>query len=449
MARIRTIKPEFPQSETLGTISRDARLTFILLWTIADDHGRCKAASKVIAGQIFPFDEDAPTSIDTWLDELEHVKCIHRYVVNGSRYIQISNWKHHQKVDKPGKSHFPEPPGGTVIDTVNGLSREPLETVAKLSTTDLGPRTLDLVPSTKDLVSRISDSLAARAEKASQGKTRWEVLTEGLMALAPPEAKDWPLFRVKIYGTEIILPALKDLMAAIEGEGFDLDTHVFPAVKQALPGIVKRVRDDKKNPPGSWSYFVPIIRDYKATEVGATYAATVGEKSASTLPAKSVAKPMGHWTKGDPRKASLPEQCEFLEWYQAHDSKSWESGWGAAPWEGTCGMDPKALAIFGFHHSQHVTICASTEEYAFRTWVQILVDWLRRDRSAWRSYLGPEPGQLDCWIPEGALKYAEDMIADQDRVKPHEGIDLEASMSTPNVKRVVRGTRSAQDTPPP
>ena len=33
VARIRTIKPEFPQSESVGRLSRDARLLFILVWS--------------------------------------------------------------------------------------------------------------------------------------------------------------------------------------------------------------------------------------------------------------------------------------------------------------------------------------------------------------------------------------------------------------------------------
>ena len=45
MGRIRTIKPEFPQSESMGRVSRDARLTFILLWTMADDAGRLRSCS--------------------------------------------------------------------------------------------------------------------------------------------------------------------------------------------------------------------------------------------------------------------------------------------------------------------------------------------------------------------------------------------------------------------
>ena len=49
MARIRTIKPEFPQSESMGRVSRDARLLFVQLWCICDDHGRTRAASRMLA----------------------------------------------------------------------------------------------------------------------------------------------------------------------------------------------------------------------------------------------------------------------------------------------------------------------------------------------------------------------------------------------------------------
>ena len=44
MARIRTIKPDFPHSESMGRVSRDARLLFVMLFTIVDDEGRARAA---------------------------------------------------------------------------------------------------------------------------------------------------------------------------------------------------------------------------------------------------------------------------------------------------------------------------------------------------------------------------------------------------------------------
>jgi len=111
MARIRSIKPEFPQSESMGRISRDARLLFIQMWTIADDSGRLRGNSRMLASLLFPYDEDARGLISTWMEELENEKCIVCYKgPDGGSYVAISNWQNHQKIDKPSKSKLPEPP---------------------------------------------------------------------------------------------------------------------------------------------------------------------------------------------------------------------------------------------------------------------------------------------------------------------------------------------------
>lgn len=110
MARIRTIKPEFPQSESMGRISRDARLCFIQLWTIADDYGRLRGNPRMLAGLLFPYDDDATGLIDGWLGELEREGCIFPYQCGRASYIQIIGWAEHQKIDKPTKSKIPAPP---------------------------------------------------------------------------------------------------------------------------------------------------------------------------------------------------------------------------------------------------------------------------------------------------------------------------------------------------
>lgn len=107
MGRIRTIKPELPQSESMGRVTRDARLCFIMLWTIADDSGRLRGASRMLASLLFPYDDDAPGLIDKWLAELEAEKCIIRYEIEDQHYIQIVNWCEHQKIDKPSTSKIP------------------------------------------------------------------------------------------------------------------------------------------------------------------------------------------------------------------------------------------------------------------------------------------------------------------------------------------------------
>lgn len=131
MGRIRSIKPEFPQSESMGKISRDARLLFIMLWTIVDDEGRTRAASRMLASLLFPFDDDAPELIEEWLNELEDTGAIVRYVVDGSTYLYLPNWLKHQKIDKATKSRLPE-------------FREELARPRRNLATDLGSRIMDL-----------------------------------------------------------------------------------------------------------------------------------------------------------------------------------------------------------------------------------------------------------------------------------------------------------------
>jgi hypothetical protein len=133
VSRIRSIKPEFPQSESIGRLSRDARLLFVMIWTIADDAGRARAASRMLASLLYPYDDDAPSLIDGWLDELERHDCIRRYEVDGSRYLEIVNWLKHQKIDHPSISRLPP---------FSGKLASPREASRSLAP-DLGPRTLD------------------------------------------------------------------------------------------------------------------------------------------------------------------------------------------------------------------------------------------------------------------------------------------------------------------
>lgn len=136
MARIRTIKPEFPHSESMGKISRDARLLFILLWTLADDSGRLRGNSRMLASLLFPYDNDAPKLIDGWLAELVSQNCVLRYQVDGTNYIQICKWLNHQKIDKPSASKIPS------FDESSRI----LENVRESSCEDQGSRIKDQGP---------------------------------------------------------------------------------------------------------------------------------------------------------------------------------------------------------------------------------------------------------------------------------------------------------------
>jgi len=110
MARIRTIKPEFTESESIGRLSRESRLLFVLLWTFVDDVGRARASSQLLASRLYPYDVDAPKLISRWLEELEGAGHIRRYEVDGSQYLDIPKWLKHQKIDHASNSRLPECP---------------------------------------------------------------------------------------------------------------------------------------------------------------------------------------------------------------------------------------------------------------------------------------------------------------------------------------------------
>ena len=137
MARIRTIKTEFPQSESMGRISRDARLLFILLWTLCDDEGRSRGSARLLKGLLFPYDELTFLDIEAWLAELEQEGCIVRYVENASEYLQVSNWLNHQKIDKPSKSKIPPPQESSRI-LANPRERSLLDQGSRIKEVDQG-----------------------------------------------------------------------------------------------------------------------------------------------------------------------------------------------------------------------------------------------------------------------------------------------------------------------
>jgi hypothetical protein len=138
VARIRTVKPEFFESDTLAKVSRDSRLTFIGLFTLADDLGRLRYLPKKLAGELFPLDDDVTyVEIEKWIDELEAIDCVRVYEVKGKTYIHLPEWEKHQRIDHPSVSRIPEP--------LANLSRKSREDVAPGSRNlDLGSRNLDL-----------------------------------------------------------------------------------------------------------------------------------------------------------------------------------------------------------------------------------------------------------------------------------------------------------------
>lgn len=107
--RIRSLKPEMWADEKIGALSRDARLLFVGLITMADDEGRFRALPSAILGHVFPYDDDAARRLERWMRELESQGLVTRYEAEGFTYGSLNGWRKHQKINRPQASSLPTP----------------------------------------------------------------------------------------------------------------------------------------------------------------------------------------------------------------------------------------------------------------------------------------------------------------------------------------------------
>jgi hypothetical protein len=111
MARIRTYKPSFFRSEDVAALTFRARLTWLGLWPHCDDEGRMKDNAKLIKGDVWPLDDVSLEDVEQDLSDLAAGGRIVRYEVDGRRYLAVTNWLEHQRIQKPTPSKIPPPPG--------------------------------------------------------------------------------------------------------------------------------------------------------------------------------------------------------------------------------------------------------------------------------------------------------------------------------------------------
>lgn len=108
--RIRSIKPELWHDEAVGEISRDARLLFVGLITMADDAGRLRYAAPGILGHVFPYDDDVTAGkLRRWVDELVEHGLIHVYECDDREYMWLPGWRDNQRINRPTPSKLPCP----------------------------------------------------------------------------------------------------------------------------------------------------------------------------------------------------------------------------------------------------------------------------------------------------------------------------------------------------
>lgn len=121
--RIRTIKPEFWQHETLAALPDFTRLMAVALLNYADDEGYFLASAPLIRGNLFPFEDDS-TKILRTLEELSKVGWIKLGKDETGRQVGfVVNFRKHQKIDRANASKLK---GSTTFDEVSTIVREPV-----------------------------------------------------------------------------------------------------------------------------------------------------------------------------------------------------------------------------------------------------------------------------------------------------------------------------------
>lgn len=116
MARRRVISPEIWQSEDFNKLSLLARLTFIGLFSNADDEGRGRAKAAYVKSTVFPYDDGMRVAdIDKALSEIASNVSVTFYAHDGNEYYSLDNWSEWQKVERATPSKLPSPEEGERI----------------------------------------------------------------------------------------------------------------------------------------------------------------------------------------------------------------------------------------------------------------------------------------------------------------------------------------------
>lgn len=114
MARIRTIKPSMFSSLTVCAWPIEVRWTFAGLFTYLDDKGRGLDEPRLVKAELWPLDDKVTARrVDEYLAAISESGPLCRYSVDGRRYMHITSWAEHQRVNRPTPSRIPQCPKHT------------------------------------------------------------------------------------------------------------------------------------------------------------------------------------------------------------------------------------------------------------------------------------------------------------------------------------------------
>lgn len=111
MARIRTVKPDIRRSQLVSSWPYPVRWTFVGLPGYLDDEGRGLDDCRLIKAELYPLDDDmTPKKISDHLDVIAGHGPVCRYEIDGRRYLHVTSWREHQRINRPTPSRIPPCP---------------------------------------------------------------------------------------------------------------------------------------------------------------------------------------------------------------------------------------------------------------------------------------------------------------------------------------------------
>jgi hypothetical protein len=242
MARSRNIKPGFFCNEDMVELDFATRLLFAGLWTVADREGRLEDRPKKIKINVFPADD---VDVESMLVQLAAKNFIIRYEVNGTKYVQVTNWHKHQRPHNTEKH--------SVIPDVNGeiTVKEPLEPSDSPSEHRGNPPD-SLIPDSLNTDSLIPDSSVPKGTAAKAALSTSEIIfSYGIPLLVNAGSTDKQARSFfgglrKQHGDDAVVDALRECIRAKPLQPLDwLAAALPPKGKSKQPESFKE-RDSRK-----------------------------------------------------------------------------------------------------------------------------------------------------------------------------------------------------------
>lgn len=131
MPRIRSVHPGLFTDEAFASLSSDAQVFLIGLWTEADDQGVFEWKPVSLRMRLRPTKDG---DVAPFLAELESANCIASYEHGGRKYGAIRNFRRFQRPKRPNSAHFIPPEFRTYVGLSQSIPEQELDDEAPFRT---------------------------------------------------------------------------------------------------------------------------------------------------------------------------------------------------------------------------------------------------------------------------------------------------------------------------